>query len=53
MVSKYDGLYTSHLRNEGDYLIESVDEFISITKQAKTRSDIYHLKASGYKTIIN
>ncbi|MAH81148.1 MAG: aminoacylase [Rickettsiales bacterium] len=47
VVSKYDGLYTSHLRNEGDYLIESVDEFISITKQAKTRSDIYHLKASG------
>ena len=47
VVSRYDGLYISHLRNEGPFLLDALDEFIAIAKDASVRSDIYHLKAHG------
>jgi N-acyl-D-amino-acid deacylase len=47
VVAKYDGLYASHIRNEGDQLLESIDEFITISREAKVHAEIYHLKASG------
>lgn len=45
--SKYNGIYISHMRSEGDRLIEAVDELLSIAKQANIRAEIYHLKAAG------
>ncbi len=41
------GLYASHIRNEADGLLEALDEFLTIARQAGIRSEIYHLKASG------
>ena len=41
------GTYISHLRNEGDRLLEAVDELIEITRRAKVRGEIYHLKEAG------
>jgi N-acyl-D-amino-acid deacylase len=41
------GLYISHLRNEGDRLVEAVDELIEITRRARVRGEIYHLKQAG------
>jgi N-acyl-D-aspartate/D-glutamate deacylase len=41
------GTYISHLRNEGDRLVEAVDELIEITRQANVRGEIYHLKQAG------
>jgi N-acyl-D-amino-acid deacylase len=41
------GLYISHLRNEGDRLLEAVDELIEIARRAHVRGEIYHLKQAG------
>lgn len=45
VVAEYDGLYISHIRGEGDHLLEALDEFLDIVRQAKVRGEIYHLKA--------
>jgi N-acyl-D-amino-acid deacylase len=41
------GTYISHLRNEGDRLLEAVDELITIAGRAGVRGEIYHLKQAG------
>src|SRR3989442_4631308 len=41
------GTYISHLRNEGERLLEAVDELIDITRRARVRGEIYHLKQAG------
>lgn len=47
VASEYDGIYISHIRDEGDNLLESIDELIEIAREANVRSEVYHLKASG------
>jgi N-acyl-D-amino-acid deacylase len=46
-VSKYNGMYISHIRSEGDNLLGSLDELIKISKEAHIKAEIYHLKAAG------
>ncbi|MCJ7449237.1 MAG: hypothetical protein MUO72_16300 [Bacteroidales bacterium] len=46
-VAKYDGLYISHIRSEGNRLLESIDELINISKESNIRAEIYHLKQAG------
>ncbi len=46
-AGKYGGSYISHMRNEGNQLLEAVEELITIAKQAKVHAEIYHLKAAG------
>ncbi len=46
-AAKYNGIYISHIRSEGDRLVEAVDELIAIARAAKIRAEIYHLKAAG------
>jgi N-acyl-D-amino-acid deacylase len=45
-AAKYQGKYTSHMRNEGDALIEAVEELLRISREAGIPAEIYHLKAS-------
>ncbi len=45
--AEYGGRYISHIRSEGNRLLESVDELIQIAKEAGTGAEIYHLKAAG------
>lgn len=47
VVSKYKGIYISHLRSEADGLIEAVEEALEIGRRANLPVEIYHLKASG------
>ena len=46
-AAEYDGMYISHIRDEGDRLLESIEEVIEIAREAGIRAEIYHLKASG------
>ena len=46
-AAEFDGLYASHIRSEGNQLLESVDEFLKIAREANIRAEIYHLKAAG------
>jgi N-acyl-D-amino-acid deacylase len=47
IASRYDGMYISHLRSEGENFLEAFNEFLTIVKEASIRAEIYHLKASG------
>jgi N-acyl-D-amino-acid deacylase len=40
-------MYISHLRSEGNRLLEAIDETLTIAREAHIRAEIYHLKASG------
>jgi N-acyl-D-amino-acid deacylase len=46
-AAKYQGKYISHMRNEGDALIEGVEELLRISREARIPAEIYHLKAAG------
>jgi len=48
-AAEYDGMYISHIRDEGENLLPSIEELIEIARQAGIRSQVYHLKASGEK----
>lgn len=41
------GMYISHLRSEGERLVEAVDELIEIGRRAACPAEIYHLKQAG------
>lgn len=45
-AAKYQGKYISHMRNEGDAVIEAVEELLRISREAGIPAEIYHLKAS-------
>ncbi len=47
VASKYRGKYISHMRSEGNQLIEAVEELIRISREANIPAEIYHLKAGG------
>jgi len=47
VVAEYDGMYISHMRSEGNRLLESLDELIRIAREAGVAAEIYHLKMSG------
>ena len=47
VASEYDGMYISHMRSEGNRLLESMDELITIANEANIRAEIYHLKMAG------
>lgn len=47
VVSEYDGIYISHMRSEGNQLMEALDELMTISREAGIPAEIYHLKAGG------
>ena len=47
VAAEYGGLYISHMRSEGNALLESVDELLRIAREGGIRAEIYHLKAAG------
>jgi N-acyl-D-amino-acid deacylase len=46
-AGKCGGMYISHMRSEGDRLLESVDELIEISRRSGAPAEIYHLKQAG------
>ncbi len=49
VAARYERIYTSHIRGEGDTVLEAVDEAISIGRRAKLPVHISHHKVSGRK----
>lgn len=47
VVAQYNGTYISHIRNESNQLLESVDELITIVRESGMHGEIFHLKAAG------
>jgi N-acyl-D-aspartate/D-glutamate deacylase len=46
-AAPYGGIYISHMRSEGNRLLEAVDELLRISRHAGVAAEIYHLKAAG------
>jgi N-acyl-D-amino-acid deacylase len=46
-AAPYHGIYVSHMRSEGDRLLEAIDELVTIAREAGVAAEIYHLKAAG------
>ena len=46
-ASSHGGVFVVHMRNEGDSLLESIDEVVSIGREASIHVHISHFKASG------
>ncbi|MEO7165412.1 MAG: D-aminoacylase [Spartobacteria bacterium] len=47
VAAKYQGKYISHLRSEGNQLLQALDELIQISREAKIPAEVYHIKAAG------
>ena len=48
-LRRADALYASHIRNEGDHLLESVDEALSLGERLGIRVQVSHLKSVGHR----
>lgn len=49
VVSEYDGIYATHIRNESDDVVSAVQEAIDIAEKANVKLWISHHKAMGVK----
>ncbi len=47
VAGEYGGRYYTHMRNEGDQLLEAIDEALDIGREGDTPVHIFHLKAAG------
>jgi N-acyl-D-aspartate/D-glutamate deacylase len=47
VAGRYGGRYFTHMRNEGDRLLEAIDEALRIGRNARTPVHIFHLKTAG------
>jgi N-acyl-D-amino-acid deacylase len=46
-AAKCGGMYISHMRSEGNKLLEAIDELITISKESGAPAEIYHFKQAG------
>ena len=47
IAAKYNGVYASHMRDEGDSVTQAIDEALTIGREAKIPVEISHFKLSG------
>lgn len=44
VASSYGGIYITHMRSEGDFILKAIDETLLISQEANIPAEIYHLK---------
>jgi len=47
IAAKYNGVYASHMRDEGDSVTYAIDEALTVGREAKIPVEISHFKLSG------
>jgi len=47
VAAEYDGMYISHIRDEGPQMLRAIEELLAIARGADIRAEIYHLKSAG------
>ncbi len=47
VASQYHGVYASHMRDEGDSVVQAIEEALHIGREAKIPVEISHFKLSG------
>jgi N-acyl-D-amino-acid deacylase len=46
-AGKCGGIYISHMRSEGEHLMEATDELIEISRRSGAPAEIFHMKTGG------
>ena len=46
VVASHDGLYASHIRDEGDTVLQATEEFIEVLRQTGCRGQLSHVKVA-------
>jgi dihydroorotase/N-acyl-D-amino-acid deacylase len=46
-AAKFGGIYATHMRSEGDAVLQSIDETVRIGREAQIPVEIWHLKVAG------
>lgn len=46
-AAKYNGVYATHMRDEGDSVVNAIEEALTIGREAKIPVEISHFKLSG------
>jgi N-acyl-D-aspartate/D-glutamate deacylase len=49
VAKQYGGIYSSHIRDEGEYVVQAIDEAIEVGKGADITVDIIHMKIAHKK----
>jgi N-acyl-D-amino-acid deacylase len=49
VAAKYQGKYISHMRSEGNQLVEAFEELLRIAREAQIPAEVYHIKVAGQK----
>src|SRR5206468_3012898 len=47
VAAQYKVKYISHMRSEGNHLLEAFDDLVRISREANIPAEIYHIKAAG------
>jgi len=50
VARRYDGVYASHMRDEGLEVFTALDEFIRVAREARIRAEVSHIKVNGPKS---
>ncbi len=46
-AAEHGGMYATHMRSEGDRILEAIDEVLDLVRATGIRAEISHLKTSG------
>jgi N-acyl-D-amino-acid deacylase len=46
-AGKFGGIYSTHMRNESDSILDSIDEALRIGREAHVPVEIWHIKVAG------
>lgn len=49
IAAKKGGYYATHMRSEGDRILEAIDEVLELVRESGIKAEISHLKTSGKK----
>lgn len=47
VAAERDGIYATHMRSEGDRILEAIDEVVDLARTTGIRAEISHLKTGG------
>ncbi len=47
VAAAHEGIYTSHMRSEGDKIVDALNELFRIAREARIRCEVSHIKLSG------
>jgi dihydroorotase/N-acyl-D-amino-acid deacylase len=47
VAARYGGIYATHMRSEGDAVLDAIDEAVRIGREAGIPVEIWHIKAAG------